>query len=191
MGSTLSVTHLRGLTSGNDANKIYVDSDHSIIGTNVGQIYAPGMVVGSQRTEMTGTTYSNSNSLFSVGVTVNYTPKFVGSLLQVRHVAWVRSAGSGTECRLRWEVKRTVNSTSTVVCDDRAIGQYDYDNSGGIWLLNTYEVFEEHTTTTTAQHSWAWRMRTEAASQGNGGVYFNENFNGDRISFVHIQEIAQ
>jgi hypothetical protein len=45
MGSTLSVTHLRGLTSGNNANEILLDSGHEIVGAHTGQLRVPGMVV--------------------------------------------------------------------------------------------------------------------------------------------------
>lgn len=45
MGSTLSLTHLRGLTSGSNANEILIDSGHTMIASNGGQIIVPGQVI--------------------------------------------------------------------------------------------------------------------------------------------------
>ena len=76
MGSTLSLTHLRGLTSGSNANKILVDSGHDL--------HAPGHVIQMQSNTAAGSgSSSTSASYIDTGLSVNITPKFSTSKILV------------------------------------------------------------------------------------------------------------
>lgn len=79
MGSTLSVSHLRGLTSGSDANKIIVDSGHTIS--------AEGMVVQIKQklvTTMISLTGNSSATPTQISdFDISITPKLANSKIKI------------------------------------------------------------------------------------------------------------
>lgn len=131
-----------------------------------------GKVIGFHRHVHLGTVYSNSSTAFTVGQTVSYTPKKAGSRLYVLHHNWYRTAGSAAECRSNWWVYR--NGVELSGYHGAPPGQYDYDNSGGIWLLNNIQQHEEYITPDTSTVTWDWKMASMSNGQGNGGTYWNE-----------------
>tara|TARA_B000000557_G_C20804501_1_gene457037 strand:+ start:208 stop:789 length:582 start_codon:yes stop_codon:yes gene_type:complete len=74
MGSTLSLTNLQGLTSGNDANKVNVTSGHTL--------YAPGHVIQTVQTRTTTLTAFTSGSDVEI-MSVIITPKSTSSKILV------------------------------------------------------------------------------------------------------------
>lgn len=85
MGSTLSVTHLRGLTSGSNANEILLDSGHDIVGSNAGQIRVPGMHLQVVHSEYKSSSVVASTSYTSVGHTITITPKYATSKILIEY----------------------------------------------------------------------------------------------------------
>lgn len=75
MGSTLSLTHLRGLTSGSNANEILVDSGHDLI--------APGHVIQVKKNTINTRTTFTSTAYVTSGLSINFTPKRSTSMLHV------------------------------------------------------------------------------------------------------------
>ena len=75
MGSTLSLTHLRGLTSGSNANEILVDSGHDL--------FATGHVIQVKKNTINTRTAFTSTAYVTSGLSINFTPKRSTSMLHV------------------------------------------------------------------------------------------------------------
>jgi len=79
MGSTLSVSQLQGLTSGNDANVVKVPSGHTL--------YAPGHVIqvvqGVKTDTFSTTTGANTTYITVTGLSASITPKYSTSKIMV------------------------------------------------------------------------------------------------------------
>ena len=148
-----------------------------------------GTIINTQVTKHTGSSNPNTQSWTAVGQTISYTPKKSGSKLIVKHSLFTRAAGSGSECRFDWRIKRTVNSVETTTTTAMDLGHYEYDATGS-WTKHNYEILEEYTTVDTNAISWKWEVADGVSSQGNGGVYFNEGTTGDLASSITVMEIA-
>ena len=88
MGSTLSLTNLQGLTSGNDANTVKVPSGHTL--------HAPGHVIQTVSAVFTDLqTYTNSTTLVNTTLTGTITPKFSTSKILVTISTQGHTSSSG------------------------------------------------------------------------------------------------
>ena len=77
MGSTLSVSELRGLSSGSSANTITVPAGQTL--------HAPGHVIQTQRYEALTSDITVSSTTFTASdMQVNITPKFSNSMISLR-----------------------------------------------------------------------------------------------------------
>ena len=77
MGSTLSVTHLRGLTSGSNANEILIDSGHEIVGISDGSFRTLGeinIIASGYKGSRATTTYASTEETILSDTT--YSTKF-------------------------------------------------------------------------------------------------------------------
>ena len=78
MGSTLSVSEIKGLTSGSNANTISVSSGHTL--------HQPGATLQTQFTQYASKvtqSYSADTPTAITGMTVNITPKFANSAIKL------------------------------------------------------------------------------------------------------------
>ena len=189
MGSTLSVTHLRGLTSGNDANKIYVDSDHSIIGTNVGQIYAPGTVVNIENAVTMGSSgnTTTATSFTDTGVSLTITPKLTNSKFMV-NVFQIVSMDDGTsQTRIDFRAVAVQDSTTT------EIYRMDYFGNDGTALYRNQENCSGsgvYTNTTGNQIVFKTQVQKANGSANETDTIHMTWYNSTRHQ-ITVMEIAQ
>ena len=194
MGSTLSLTHLRGLTSGNDANTIYLDSGHKLVGEDAASIAAPGHVVQIVNTVFantpssgSGQTISASNSSVEItSLRTTFTPKLAGSHFLVQcNVMHGQGAGGWMHCKFT----REVNSANSVEIQENswyAKDQYgggieprpwfNHLDTGASYSLGntiTYKFFANTQNATTLTINW------------------NNNAINKSTSYVTVMEIAQ
>ena len=173
MGSTLSLTHLRGLTSGNDANTIYLDSGHDL--------HAPGHMIQMTHTLFeTQETYSIAGSSFGAysGLTATITPKFSTSkifgIICLDGVTWTSDNSYG-----HFRVYR----------DSTEIQHFGYprqwssvDNSSGVNMLCHF--YDSPSTTSSITYKFRFY-----SNSGTSNFNINRDSVGD--STMTLQEIAQ
>jgi len=197
MGSTLSVTSLQGLTSGNDANTVNVTSGHTL--------YAPGHTIQTQhattndRTSVTGTTFVSL-------LTVNITPKSTSSKILVTCMF----NGASTDRYAGIKLFRTIGATTTqIAASDSSLGSnrvpvwFEIFGNHAIWTTDAwqYQTYSHHGTfydspSTTSQITYAIYGGN---TNRNGTLWMNRQTYGDDDSTwnhrtqtnLTVQEIAQ
>lgn len=103
MGSTLSLTNLQGLTSGNDANTVKVPTGHTLT--------APGHVIQVKKATINTRTTFTSSAYVTSGLSINFTPKFADSMLHVMCTGGLADyAGSATTGAV---FKRVIGATTS------------------------------------------------------------------------------
>lgn len=173
MGSTLSVTHLQGLTSGSDANTIYLDSGHDL--------HAPGHMIQMTHTLFqTQETYSIAQAAYGAysSLTATITPKFATSkifgIINLDGVTWTSDGSYG-----RFKVYRG----STEIQEfgyPRSWGSVD--NSSGTTM--TTHFYDSPATTSAVTYKFRFYSNYSTS---------NFNINRDSVgdSTFTLQEIAQ
>ena len=197
MGSTLSVTSLQGLTSGNDANTVNVTSGHTL--------YAPGHTIQTQhattndRTSVTGITFVSL-------LTVNITPKSSSSKILVTCMF----NGASTDRYAGIKLYRTVGGTTTqIAASDSDLGSnrvpvwFEIYGNQSVWTTDSwqYQTYNHHGTfydspSTTSQITYAIHGGN---TNNNGTMWMNRMTYGDNdATWNHrtqtnltVQEIAQ
>lgn len=163
MGSTLSVTTLQGLTSGSDANKIYVPSGHTL--------YAPGHVL--QVVQGIGTSITVATSTATTIVQANITIQ-QGSKVFAAGCGDMNPANAGD-----WHYFR-------IFRDESGIGQYYIgQTSGGSHNLPFSISSLESSGLNAGTYTYSLR-----AWQGSGSITYGETGNGQAPTIV-LMEIAQ
>ena len=185
MGSTLSLTHLRGLTSGNDANTIYLDSGHDF--------HAPGHVIQVVQGTFGGYDTITSTTLTNTSLNATITPKFSTSKILVKAsflFGQTRSAQNQDNMKY-FTIKR--GSTNIAPHNSRffahqneASGSIDFNEQTQV---ATIEYLDSPTTTSATTY-------TLACSCDNSGVTISLNGRGygsgqEGSCTMILQEIAQ
>ena len=164
MGSTLSVTNLQGLTSGNDANTINVSSGHTL--------YAPGHVI--QIVEGTYDTQVDigSTSYADLALSATITPKSSSSKIFAitNIVAYINGTGL---------IGANIVRGSTQIVEVRN-GLGFQDNAAGLIVLTKLD-----SPNTTSATTYKVQIKKTAAT---GTLRINQSDGGSRIT---LMEIAQ
>lgn len=163
MGSTLSVTTLQGLTSGSDANKIYVPSGHTL--------YAPGHVL--QVVQGIGTSITVASTTPTVVVQADITVQ-QGSKVFITACGDMNPAGAGD-----WHFFRLYRDSSAI--GQRYIGQ----TAGGSYNLPFSISSLEASGLNAGTYTYSLRVY-----QGVGDITYGET--GDiQAPTIVLMEIAQ
>ena len=189
MGSTLSVTNLQGLTSGNDANTINVSSGHVL--------KQPGLAVQTLYSYLSSpvTTTNIASSPVDTGLSVTITPNFSDSKLFITANMEIYNANTSTGCDL-WLYRdgsavseAPLNKTATGNSATTSLGRYAYANAyntGGASILAHNQQFwisANNTSTTT--------LKIYFNAYSSGTAYINVNHAQGVFSSMIVQEIAQ
>ena len=132
MGSTLSVTELRGLSSGASANTITVPADQTLI--------APGHVIqvvtGQDTTSGTGLTTSTT-TLQSTGLSCTITPKRANSMLlgSVTFNYWFSAGSAANYCTS--SIYRNDSVNLATLPQTQAFSSYSDHSSGAVLQWDT------------------------------------------------------
>ena len=170
MGSTLSVTHLRGLTSGNNANQILLDSGHDL--------HAPGHVIQTVSAEFSDLqTYTNSTSLVNTTLTGTITPKFSTSKILVTISTQGHTSSSG-DYGLYGLKRGTTNLKS---------GRSFAAQANNDWETISFSYLDSPATTSATTYTLT--MKSYA---GSNYVYHGWGTStGGSVQSIILQEIAQ
>lgn len=188
MGSTLSVTHLRGLTSGNNANQILLDSGHDLI--------QPGTPIQVKTGVLRGTVAHSTSTFTDIGLSVTITPKLSNSHMMIlASIAGGSKTSSATTLRLLRD--------STVILPDnptspgnRQVGMYDMYTANNGYNINSYSFTYVDTGRSAGTSAITYKFQLKTHSTNT--VYINRsgddtNVNNYVRSTSHIQvlEIPQ
>ena len=173
--STLKVENLTGISSGANANKIIVGSGHTL--------HAAGHIIQTLRSEYRTYVTITSTSFVATGVTGTITPKFSNSKILITPIInGLFNTSSTAHIQLR-----LYRASSSIAVLDTSIG---YNSAGdeinyGIHS-NCYQHEDSPSTTSATTYTVYWKVST-----GTGGINNYNALNGDSLSTITLQEIAQ
>ena len=201
MGSTLSVSELQGLTSGNDANVVKVPSGHTL--------HAPGHQLQTVYTSSDTTTTVNSTSFTepSTNYRVSITPKFANSLIMIDYVIPTnpganyaantiytcrafRLKSGGSKDYTSFENAGKANGSRNRIAG-MAIRPVGYDTNDPMWWQ--MRMIDKPNTTGSVSYGFEFKRETG----GTGTVYFgyssgdNSNWGYSSDILITATEIAQ
>ena len=194
MGSALSVTHLRGLTSGSNANEILIDSGHTMIASNGGQIIAPGQVIQTVYIKD-----ATSQSTSGDEVTITSCNKSITALRDnsdfIYHAVIPSEHDTPTATNQFFFLERQIAGGGySYVPDSMTNGQTPSDNGTS---LNSV-TFIDDTLSVTAGQQVDYRVRAKSGTTATALQHFNQPSLGGQPSETtnnytigYIMEIAR
>jgi hypothetical protein len=193
MGSTLSVTHLRGLTSGNNANEILLDSGHEIVGAHTGQLRVPGMVVQTVQGWNDAMITSTGSSMQATGLKVEITPKFANSKFYSRSLSSLnaRPAAHGVGVMMHHRNKTTSGTMTAVRADNELItGGYLYSNDDADMWGEASTLNYEDGPSYTVGDTLEFELYFASVGPGTDGSTTARHGHGTFQNTIVVQEIA-
>lgn len=179
---SITVTTLKGATTGVNANKILLPTSQQIIATEQAAFVSPKSIIQYEHRLPNNTGFSTTSTSM-VDVTnfyVDITPKYTNSLLifECTHDSKVTVAAGYARYRVV-----DSNNSDTVVHSNTYIGQSSYHANYLEWLTTSLRtVFVSSTTST---------MRLQLQVQVNSGGTFEMNWSSGDQRVVQVTEIAQ
>ena len=179
MGSTLSVSELKGLTSGSNANQINVPAGQTL--------YAPGHVIQFKKTSYITGAQSTTSATFAdiTGASLSITPSSTSSIIMI---GWTgHLGGSGAFRYLRDSTAINTLSNNYYYYDTDTFNQTN-------WAANSTrtsfkeEVFDEPSTTSSVTYKVQFAAYTGVTNNGFG---INESNVRREGSILYLMEIAQ
>ena len=173
---TLTVQTLQAPTSGANANKLLVGSGHTL--------HAAGHIIQTVRSEYRTYTTLASSSFTATGLTGTITPKFSNSkILITLLINGLFKSNNGQYMALS-----LYKGTSSIAVLDTSVG---YNTAGdeinyGIHS-NCYQHEDSPSTTNATTYTLYWR----SSDAGTIGINNYNVLNGDSLSTITLQEIAQ
>ena len=154
MGSTLSVTHLQGLTSGNDANTIYLDSGHDL--------HAPGHMIQVVTETLNPTAHFSTTSgsyVTSANLpSATITPKFSNSKILIHYTHGMQHDNVG---QIENTIYRIISGgTTTDLSGGNTYGLSFKGTTNQSWTETSINWVDSPNTTSPVTYTWYSRSES-------------------------------